>query len=54
MLKLLETCCQYVPKAAAFKTDSPECQEKGFKLREIHVKGVEATLEDLYEVSGSN
>ncbi|XP_046808979.1 esterase B1-like [Lucilia cuprina] len=49
-LKVLETCTKYVPKGAAHQIGSVECQEKGLKLREIHVKGEEPTLEDLYEI----
>ncbi|KAM7356630.1 LOW QUALITY PROTEIN: esterase B1-like [Cochliomyia hominivorax] len=50
ILKLLETCTQYVPKAAAYKQESLECKEKGLKLRDVHVKGSEPTLEDFYEI----
>ncbi|XP_073837894.1 esterase B1-like [Musca autumnalis] len=50
ILKLLETCAQYVPKAAAVCRDSPECQDKGLKLRKIHVKDHRPTLNDFYEI----
>ena len=53
VLKLLETCTQYVPKAAAANVQSLECLEKGLQLRAIHVKADMPTLEDFYEVSNN-
>lgn len=50
ILQLLETCAQYVPKAAAVRRESPECLDKGLKLRKIHIKGQRPTLDDFYEV----
>ena len=51
ILKLLETCTQFVPKRAAANIQSPACLDKGLKLRAIHVKADMPTLEDFYEVS---
>ncbi|XP_075161238.1 esterase B1-like [Haematobia irritans] len=50
IIKMLQTCSQCVPKAAATRLESPECIDKGLKLRKIHVKGAEPTLDDYYEI----
>lgn len=47
----METCANYVPRHAAICTDSSEGVEKGLRLRKIHVKGDQPTINDFCEVS---
>ncbi|XP_075163205.1 esterase B1-like [Haematobia irritans] len=49
-LALLETCAKYVPKEACNSHDRPDCIAKGLKLRRIHVKGDQPTMDDFYEI----